>query len=216
MPLGDRDILAVGIEQSFWKDLHHQAMTVSWPAFFAGAAIVFVAFNLGFASLYMLGDDPIANARPGAFIDYFFFSIETFATVGYGDIHPRTIYGHSIAALGAFIGVSSLALTTGLILVRFTQPRARVLFARNPVVARLEGAPTLMIRFANARQNMISNASAKLWLLKTVQTAEGESFRRIHRLSLVRDENPMFALSWTIMHVIDAAARSMAGRRRNS
>lgn len=201
--LGDREAVAIGLRPSFWGDLHHHAITARWWAFFAGAALVFILFNLTFASFYMLGDDPIANARPGNFVDYFFFSIETFATVGYGDMHPKTPYGHVVAAAGAFVGVCALAVTTGLTFARFTRPRARVLFARKPVVATFDRATTLMLRFANQRHNMIVDASAKLWLLQAEHSKEGVPFRRFYRLPLTRDESPMFALSWTIMHVMD-------------
>ncbi len=204
--LGDREFVVAGVTPSLWSDFYHNAIMAPWPIFFVSAALVFVLANLCFASLYVLGDDPIANARPGNFLDYFFFSIETFATVGYGDMHPRTTYGHIIAALGAFVGVSSLAVTTGLIFTRFSRPRARVLFARNPVITTLDAAPTLMIRFANARHNMIADARAKLWLIKIERSAEGQIFRRFHRLALARDESPVFALSWTIMHVVDEAS----------
>jgi inward rectifier potassium channel len=201
--LGDRDAIVRGLRPSFWSDLHHRALTLRWSVFFGAAALVFLVCNLTFAALYMLGDDPIANARPGTFLDYFFFSIETFATVGYGDMHPRTTYGHTVAAAGAFIGVCSLAVTTGLIFTRFTLPRARVLFALTPVMARFDETPMLMVRIANARGNQISGASAKLWLTTQETTAEGRLFRRVHRLPLVADENPLFALTWTILHRVD-------------
>jgi inward rectifier potassium channel len=201
--LGDREAVLLGLRHSFWRDLHHHALTAPWPLFFAGAALVFLACNFVFASLYMLGDDPIANARPGSLLDYFFFSIETFATVGYGDMHPRTTYGHLIAAAGAFVGVCSLALTTGLVFTRFTTPRARLLFARTPVLTRFDLTPTLMIRLANVRGNQISGVTAKLWLIAPTRTAEGREFRRIRRLPLVTDANPLFALTWTILHRAD-------------
>jgi inward rectifier potassium channel len=201
--IDEGEVIAHGLDPGFWTDLHHNAITARWQVFFAAAAFVFVLCNLAFASLYMLGEDPVANARPGHFLDYFFFSVETFATVGYGDMHPRTTYGHMIAAAGAFVGVCSLAVTTGLIFTRFTLPRARVLFARNPVVTPFNGAPTLMIRFANERHNVIVGAGAKLWLSRFEQSAEGAAYRRFHRLALARDESPMFALSWTIMHRMD-------------
>jgi inward rectifier potassium channel len=204
--LGDRDAIAHGLPTPFWGDLHHHAVTARWSSFFVVAALVFVLFNLAFATLYLLGDDPVANARPGRFLDYFFFSIETFATVGYGDMHPRTAYGHAVAAVGAFVGVCALAVTTGLIFARFTRPRARVLFANAAVVAPFNGAPTLMIRFANARHNVIVDASAKLWLVRSETSAEGVFYRRFLRLPLTRDESPMFALSWTIMHVLDESS----------
>jgi inward rectifier potassium channel len=204
--IGERPVVAQGLASSFWTDLHHHAMVASWPAFFAALGVAFVFVNLVFASLYALGDDPIANARPGNFFDLFFFSVETLATVGYGDMHPRTTYGHIVATLGTFVGITSLAVVAGLVFTRFSRPRARLVFALNPVIGAYDGAKTLMVRFANARHNMISDATAKLWMLKTEETAEGRRFRRFRRLELARDENPSFALTWTIMHVIDEAS----------
>lgn len=63
-----------------------------------------------------------------------------------------------------------------------------------------------MIRFANQRHNMVIDARAKLWLSRVERSPEGALYRRFHRLALARDESPMFALSWTIMHMVDAAS----------
>jgi inward rectifier potassium channel len=205
--LGERSLIAEGLQRSVWSDQHHYAMSVGWPAFFATLAVIFALLNLFFAGLYWIcfyfGDDPIANARPGSFLDYFFFSVETLATVGYGDMHPRSLAGHVVATLATFAGVCTMAITAGLTFARFSQPRARLLFARSPVVASHEGARTLMVRFANERHNAITQASARLWLSRDESTLEGSSYRRFYPLGLLRDENPIFALSWTLLHVID-------------
>jgi inward rectifier potassium channel len=63
-----------------------------------------------------------------------------------------------------------------------------------------------MIRIANARNNTISQARARLWLIRMERTAEGHQFRRYHELKLDRQEHPMFALSWTIFHPINDAS----------
>ena len=204
--IGERRIVTEGLPRSFWTDLHHHAMVASWPVFIAALACAFVLINLCFATLYALGDHPIANARPGNFLDLFFFSVETIATVGYGDMHPRTTYGHIVATVGTFIGITSLAVVAGLVFTRFSRPRARLLFAQNPIVVSHDGTRMLMIRFANARHNVVTDATAKLWMLRTEHTIEGTTFRRIRKLDLVRDESPMFALTWTIMHPINEAS----------
>ena len=201
--LGSREIVAEGLNLSFWADISHRCMTASWPSFIAGAAAVFVIFNAIFASLYWIGDNPVANVPGGAYIDYLYFSIETLSTAGYGDMHPQTHYGHFIAAIELFTGIFSMSLMTGLIFARFSRPRARLLFADNPVISHHEGKQTLMVRFANERQNIIGNATAKLWLLKNVVSQEGRSFRRFYELPLLRSEHPALALSWTLYHVID-------------
>jgi inward rectifier potassium channel len=204
--IGLRDIETRGLAPGFWTDLHHRAMTVYWPVFFSSAALIFVVLNTAFAFLYSLGDNPIANVPRHNFLDLFYFSIETLATVGYGDMHPETDYGHLIATVEIFTGICFLAVLAGLVFTRFSRPRARFEFARHPVVTTYQGEPTLMIRIANARHNAISQATARLWLFRVENTKEGEQFRRYYELKLERREHPMFSLSWTLLHVIDKAS----------
>jgi inward rectifier potassium channel len=200
---GDREIIAEGLRLNFWADISHRCMTASWPAFIGGAVLVFLVFNAVFAVFYWIGDQPISNVPDRAYIDYLYFSIETLSTAGYGDMHPQTHYGHFVATVELFTGIFSMSLMTGLIFARFSRPNARLLFADHPVVSSHEGLPTLMVRFANERHNIIGNANAKLWLLQNVVSKEGRSLRRFFELPLVRDEHPALALSWTIYHVLD-------------
>lgn len=180
---------------NFWADLSHRCMTASWPAFIVGAALVFLVFNAIFAFFYWIGfhwigDQPISSVSGGAYIDYFYFSIETLSTAGYGDMHPQSHYGHFIATIELFTGIFSMSLMTGLIFARFSRPSARLLFANNPVVSSHESLPTLMIRFVNERHNVIGNATARLWMFKNVVTSEGHPFRRFYELPLLRNESP--------------------------
>src|SRR6202158_5087057 len=201
--LGGREVIAEGLNLNFWADIRHRSMTASWPAFIAGAALVFIGFNAVFALFYWFGDQPISNVPDRGYIDYLYFSIETLSTAGYGDMHPQTHYGHFIATVELFTGIFSMSLMTGLIFARFSRPNARLLFAENPVISNHEGVPTLMIRLANERHNIISNATARLWAFKTAVSLEGVSFRRFYDLALLRNENPALALSWTLYHVLD-------------
>ena len=131
------------------------------------------------------------------------FSIETLATVGYGDMHPQTNYGHLIATVEIFTGMSFLAVMTGLIFARFSRPRARFVFANTAVITRHEGRQALMIRTANARHDVISRANARLWLIRAQRINEGDQLRRFYELALDRSEHPMFVLSWMLFHIID-------------
>ena len=178
-------------------------MTASWPAFIGGAVLVFIAFNAVFALFYWIGDQPIANVPGGAYIDYIYFSIETLSTAGYGDMHPQTHYGHFVAAVELFTGIFSMSLMTGLIFARFSRPNARLLFADRPVITSHDGKPTLMLRLANERHNIISNATAKLWLFRNIVSMEGETLRRFYELPLTQSQNPALALSWTLYHILD-------------
>jgi inward rectifier potassium channel len=200
---GHREIETLGLTPGFWSDLYHRAMTVYWPVFFGSAAALFVLLNAFFGFLYSLGHDPIANAAENGALAYFYFSIETLATVGYGDMHPQTNYGHLIATVEIFTGMSFLAVMTGLIFARFSRPRARFVFANQAVITHHEGQLTLMIRMANARHNTISRANARLWIIRAERTKEGDQLRRMYELKLDRNEHPMFVLSWMVFHVID-------------
>ena len=202
---GEREVRTIGVATPIFGDFYHHAMTLSWPAFFASVASVFFTLNLGFAALYVLGEAPVANAHPG-FADLFFFSIETLATVGYGDMHPQTLYGHTVATVEIFTGMSILAVMTGLVFARFSRPRARVLFSEVAAIGVYDGRRTLMLRIANARGNTIVEAQARLWMTRQETTKEGQSRRRFIELPLERAENPLFALSWTIYHVVDEAS----------
>jgi inward rectifier potassium channel len=135
--------------------------------------------------------------------------------VGYGDMHPQTVYGHTIAAIQIFIGMVYLALLTGVVFARFSRPRARFLFANVGVVRPIDGRITLMLRAANARQNAIVEASARLRLVHDWTSSEGYPLRRIVDLPLVRDEQPLFLLGWNLMHVIDATS-PLAGHTSES
>jgi inward rectifier potassium channel len=201
--VGAREVVTQGIVRPIFHDLFHHFMTVSWPRLFATLATFFLVFDLLFGFLYYLVPGCIANLNPPGFAGDFFFSVETLATVGYGEMHPQTFYGHSVAMIEIFVGLMSLALITGLMFARFSRPQARFLFTRNAVVRPIEGKPTLMFRAANERQNVVQDASARLRMLRDEVTEEGYHIRRIVDLPLLRSEHPMFALGWTLMHVID-------------
>jgi inward rectifier potassium channel len=86
--VGELEIETLGLNQGLWTDLYHRAVTAYWPVFFGSAAALFVALNTVFAFAYSLGREPIANATENRALSLFYFSIETLATVGYGDVHP--------------------------------------------------------------------------------------------------------------------------------
>jgi inward rectifier potassium channel len=204
--VGPAEIFAEGIARSILQDQYHYFMTVSWPQLFGTFAIFFLAFDVLFGCLYALVPGCIANLNPPGFAGAFFFSVETLATVGYGDMHPVTLYGHSIAMLEIFVGLMSLALITGIMFARFSRPRARFLFARYAVVRPIDGKLTLMFRAANARLNVVQEATAQLRMMRDEVTVEGFNIRRVIDLTLVRSQHPMFFLGWNIMHVIDASS----------
>lgn len=159
-----------------------------------------------FALAYLAGGDCIANARPGSFKDAFYFSVQTMATIGYGAMYPRTDYANTIVAIEAFFGLWGVAMVTGLAFSRFSRPTARVIFSHIATIAPFNGVPTLMYRTGNQRFNQILEAQQRATLIRDEVTSEGEFMRRFYDLQLVRSQSPIFALSWTVMHVINESS----------
>lgn len=204
--LGARDIFSEGLSNQVLQDLYHHFMTVSWTRLFATIIAFFLVFDLIFGCLYNAVPGCIANLNPPGFLGAFFFSVETLATVGYGDMHPQSLYGHVVAMGEIFVGVLMLAVITGIMFARFSRPRARFMFAKFAVVRPIDGRLTLMFRAANARQNVVQEASAVLRMLRDEVTPEGFRLRRIVDLPLLRSRHPVFSLGWTLMHAIDEAS----------
>jgi len=201
--VGGRTIHVHRLPLRLGHDIYYVCMTMSWPRFYLAIAMLFSMLNLLFATLYQLQADSIANQFPQGFWGAFFFSVETLATVGYGDMHPQTVYAHIISMLEIFLGMMSLALVTGVTFARFSLPRSRIVFSRHPVIRQMDGQLSLMMRAANARQNVIVDAQAQLQVLFNTRSSEGTRMRRLHDLKLQRQHHPMFVLSWTLIHVID-------------
>ncbi|MGZ3419914.1 MAG: ion channel [Polyangiales bacterium] len=199
-------IRAVGQARSWYDDIYHWILTRTWPQFFGFVGLVFLAINTLFACLYLLQPGSIANARPGSFEDMFFFSVQTLATIGYGGMMPATRYGHVIVTFEALTGIVSVALMTGITFAKFSRPVARILFSEKMVIAPRDGVPHLMFRMANWRHNQVVEAQLRLILLVSETTREGDTLRRPEEVPLVRDKNPMFALTWVAMHKIDESS----------
>jgi inward rectifier potassium channel len=205
-PPGKRIAIIKGQDYGRFTDFYHGILTVSWPWFFLELLAAFLAVNLVFALLYVGDPHGIANARGGSFTDAFFFSVQTLGTLGYGVMAPRTLYTNLLVTVESFSGILTIALFTGIIFARFSRPQARVVFSKVAVVFNFDGVPTLMFRAANQRGNSILDAEVHISLASQYTTREGVSMRRFQELKLVRPRNPLFALSWTVMHSLDESS----------
>ncbi|HEY6986482.1 MAG TPA: ion channel [Rhodanobacteraceae bacterium] len=184
-----------------WHDAFHAIMSASWPTFFGSAVAIYLVANLVFAAAYYIEGSGISNAS--SFLDYFFFSVQTLATVGYGNMSPTTRYANWVATAEIITGMLSTAIITSLVFARFSRPTARILFSKVAVITPYAGVPTLMLRVANERRSYILQATASLALMRDEETFDGHSLRRFFDLKLERANSPMFALSWLLMHRID-------------
>jgi inward rectifier potassium channel len=104
----------------------------------------------------------------------------------------------------AATGVMLVAVDAGLMFARFSRPTARVVFSKVAVVGPFNGVPTLSLGLANERRNQILEAQVSLTLVRDEQTGEGDWIRRFYDLNLARQRSPIFAMTFTVMHPVDA------------
>jgi inward rectifier potassium channel len=197
------EIVKRGAVRYDFSDPYHIAIEMSWNEFVLAFAGLELGINIAFALLYLASPGCIANVRPGSFSDAFFFSIETLATVGYGTMVPATLYGHTVSAIEIVCGMVFTAIMTGLLFVRFSKPRPKILFADQAVVTSHNCSPTLMVRIANGRMTLLTNAMVRLGVVLLEESPEGHLLRRLHDLALSNASLSLFPLTWTVMHEID-------------
>jgi len=185
------------------RDLYYQLMRRSWWLLMGVLAIVYLAANSVFAMLYALDPHGFSGTTDLRFGDAFSFSVQTFATIGYGTISPKSVYANTLVTIEALLGLMFTALATGLVFAKFSRPRARVLFSNTMIMTRRDGKPCLQFRVANARGNDLIEAFLRVTLVKSEHTPEGVRMRRLYDLALERSMTPLFSLAWVVMHVID-------------
>jgi inward rectifier potassium channel len=192
----------------FWTSLspYHTLLNASWGRFLAFVGAVHLLVNLTFACAYLLCgrgalDGPEDVVFGNAFLRAFFFSVETFSTIGYGNVTPRGVPANFVVMAESFVSVLFVALATGLIFARFSRPTAKILFSRNAVVAPYRGITAFMFRVTNARNNSIMELQATV-LLARFENVNGRLLRQFYPLSLERERVSLFPLSWTVVHAI--------------
>src|SRR5260370_10469230 len=133
--------LAIGLPRPWFGDLYHFMLRISWCSFLLGGVVLYIAANALFALFYLLQPGAIANARPGSFADAFFFSVQTIATIGYGQLVPATLYANLLVTIETATRLMFLATATAILFARFSRPTARVRFTRVAVIGPHTGHP---------------------------------------------------------------------------
>lgn len=194
-------------------------LRVSWPIFMALIVVLYLLLNLLFALLFLaFGPDdllgPGIEMLGGRFSRAFFFSIQTFATIGYGQVGPNGLAANLIVTVEALVGMIYQALATGLLFARFARPTAEILFSRLAVIAPYNNGQALQFRIVNTRRNEIIELEAQVLFSAMDADGRGGEVRRYTRLALERNKVVFFPLAWTIVHPIDAAS-PLAGKTRD-
>lgn len=188
--------------QNTTKDLYYFLLKVSWMHFVLFLICNYVALNLCFALIFLkIGG--IASLHPAGFWHYFFFSIQTMSTVGYGAMHPVTMLANLVVTIEIIIGLFVTALFTGLMFAKFSRPQSKVIFSKNILVSMRNHKKYLVFRLANERDNTLSQVHIRVSVLRSEETQEGDNIRKSHDLTLERSSTPLFSLTWTVLHPID-------------
>lgn len=193
-----------------WRDANPYLVLIdtTWPRFLLTILLGFVAVNLIFATLYVaIGIDKLKGMEPdmSPFENAFFFSVHTLTTVGYGNVYPEGPVANAVSSVEAATGLMVFAVATGLLYGRFSRPSARILYSKSAVIAPYQDATSLEFRVTNARSNVIVNLEARV-VLMLVDTSDGDARRVFIDLPLERSSIYFFALTWTVVHPIDAAS----------
>jgi len=165
--------------------------------FFAALFVLFGPDDLLGPGIEMLG---------GRLSQAFFFSIQTFATIGYGQVGPNGLAANLIVTVEALVGMMYQALATGLLFARFARASAEVMFSRLAVIAPYNNGLSLQFRIANIRRNEIIEMQVQVLYSAMEPDGRGGTVRRYTQLPLERNRVVFFPLSWTIVHPIDTAS----------
>jgi inward rectifier potassium channel len=207
-PDGTFNVIRKGTD---WRDIHPylHLVSVSWTRFFATILAGYVLINSIFATVYfLLGPNAINGTMQDAtasdrFFQCLFFSSQTVTTVGFGALSPANKAANFIAAFEALCGLLGFAVATGLLFGRVSRPSARIGFSEHALIAPYQDGTSLQFRIVNRRKNTLIEPEVTLMLM-TVERADGSYRRDFKLLKLEREKVMLFALTWTIVHPIDA------------
>ncbi len=173
--------------------------------------IIYISINLIFAGIYyLIGINHLAGVNTGSplknFTEVFFFSAQTFTTVGYGRISPTGFMASAVSTFEAFLGLLSFAIATGLFYGRFSRPQAFLSYSKNALIAPYRDGRAFMFRLVPFKNNNLSEAEVKLTMVITTADENGKQSDKFFNLDLEISKINALALSWTIVHPITDAS----------
>ncbi|HEV7700130.1 MAG TPA: hypothetical protein VGO43_07870 [Pyrinomonadaceae bacterium] len=189
---------------------YHTLLSMSWTRFLGYLLLLYFISNVIFGIVYAsFGEtglvDSTSDPAMNLFLRGFFFSVQTFATIGYGTIHPVGIVPNLVVTVESYYSLIANALITGVIFARFARPTARILFSDKAVIAPYHDGEGLMFRLVNGRNNQLIEVKIQVQFARFVNEG-GKTVRRIDPLELERNRVTFLPLSWTVVHPITSTS----------
>jgi inward rectifier potassium channel len=203
---GSANIIKIGIPAFDQISWFHTLLQLPMWKFHIVIFMVFITVNFLFATIYyVIGVEHLngitAYSELEKFGQAYFFSAQTFTTVGYGHINPQGFLTSCVAAVEALMGLLAFALATGLLYGRFSKPKAYVKFSENAVIAPFQNGMALMMRVAPYKNTTLTDAIAKITLGLQIKE-NGKWINKFYPLDLEYDRVNALTLSWTLVHPI--------------
>ena len=188
-------------------NLYHTLLSLPKWKFLLIIIVSFITINLAFAGLYLLIgmehlNGMVANTYAEKFGEAFFFSAQTFTTVGYGRINPVGFAASFVAALEALTGLLSFALITGLLYGRFARPKAYINYSKNALFVPFRDGVAFMMRMVPYTRNFLVNVEARLTMSMQV-VEDGVTKNKFFQLALDISKANTLISNWTLVHIIN-------------
>ena len=203
---GNANVRKTGIPFLDSISWYHTMLTIPrWKFFFIVFAFYFLV-NFVFAAIYYtIGVEHLNGINAVSKIDKFgqafFFSIQTYTTVGYGHISPSGFMTSFVASIEALFGLLSFAIATGLFYGRFSKPKAHIVFSENALIAPFNNGKALMLRISPYKNTNLTDTEAKFTLGMHVEE-NGKMVNKFYSLDLEMSKVNSLSLSWTLVHPI--------------
>jgi len=204
---GTANVIKRGVGLLNRHSWYHTMLAMPRGKFLILLLCIYILINVLFAGIYyLIGIEHLAGVREGSsyknFTEVFFFSAQTFTTVGYGRISPVGFLASAVSTFEAFLGLLSFALATGLFYGRFSRPQAFLRFSDNALIAPYKEGIALMLRMAPYKNNILSEIQAKVNLAMQVEE-NGKMTNKFYNLNLEIAKINSLSLSWTLVHPIN-------------
>ena len=188
-----------------FQDFYKYLLDISLSKFLLIILLIYIVLNIFFTCIYLaIGIEElkgVADHQP-AFFSAFFFSTQTFTTVGYGSVSPHGIGAEIVAMVEAFVGLLGFALATGLLYGRFSKPNAKIGFSKNVLLTPFDGGLAVMFKAVNLRNNVLLKTKASAFIALDKEIGANNFLKEYFPLPLEVDTITFFPLTWTLVHKV--------------